>query len=254
MSPEDDLPAGWRQVAFDEIDSTNAEALRRATAGERGPLWITARHQTRGRGRSGRAWVSADTGIAATLLMSPRGPVSALPGLSLLAGVAAHQAITAMLPDEFRRQARIKWPNDVLIGGAKVSGILVESAICGEAAVVAIGTGINITAPPSVSGRDTTALAEHGAGADPLRMSLGLARALAGWLAIWADGAGFAAVRQAWIERAGEVGEPMTVNATERVEGRYAGLDADGGLMLRLASGELRKFSFGDVALGVTRV
>jgi BirA family biotin operon repressor/biotin-[acetyl-CoA-carboxylase] ligase len=244
------LPAGWTAIEFDEIDSTNSEAMRRATVGERGPLWITARLQTRGRGRSGRAWASAGASLAATLMFSPRCPVPALAGLSLVSGVAAYDAIAGALPEAKRHLVRLKWPNDVLIGRAKLVGILVESSIIGEDVVAVIGTGINIGAVPDVGGRETTALVEHGSSADFASMSAALAEALARWIEVWSDGRGFSAIRQVWLERSGPVGEPMTVNAGgELVAGRYAGLDDDGGLLLDVGQGAPRKFSFGDVAL-----
>lgn len=255
MSLDDSLPAGWRVIAFDEIGSTNAEAMRLAAGGERGPLWITARHQTRGRGRSGRDWTTAGTGLAATLIIAPRCPAATLPQLSLVAGVAGCDAVAAVLPEAARPLVRLKWPNDVLIGAAKASGVLVESSIFADGAVAAIGTGINIAAPPGIAGRAITAIGAHGSIADFERMGATLARSLAHWIDVWADGAGFEAVRQAWLERGGPLGEPMTVNANgELAGGRYAGLDADGGLLLNIGTGKLRKFSFGDVALGVTRV
>lgn len=255
MSPEDCFPVGWRVHAFDAIDSTNAEAMRLAAGGERCPLWITARHQTSGRGRSGRTWASAGASLAATLLFAPRCPVSALSQLSLVAGVAGYNTVAAVLPDTARALVRLKWPNDVLIGMAKVSGILVESSIFGEQAMVAIGTGINIEAAPCIAGRDITAIGAHGADADFAGLSAALARSLAHWLAVWADGAGFEAIRQAWLDRGGPLDAPMTVNAGgELAAGRYAGLDVDGGLLLSIDPDGMRKFSFGDVALGVTRV
>lgn len=249
------LPAGWASVAFGEIDSTNTEAMRRAVSGERGPLWITASVQTRGRGRSGRAWASAGDSLAATLLFAPGCPITALPQLSLVSGVAAHDAIASALPPQTRAECRLKWPNDVLIAGAKVSGILVESTILAGVPVVAIGTGINVRRLPSLDDRPVTALAAHGATTNVAAVSHALAHALASWLGIWAAGTGFAAIREAWLGRAGPAGELMTVNADgERVSGRFVDLDADGSLLLDDQSGMRRKFSFGDVALGAPRV
>lgn len=244
------LPPGWTSLTLDEVDSTNSEAMRRAAAGERGPLWITARIQTRGRGRSGRTWASAAESLAATLMFSPGCPITALAGLSLVAGVAAHEAIAAALPDGLRQETRLKWPNDVLIDRAKVCGILVETSIFGVQPVAVIGTGINIGAMPDVEGRQTTALVTHGSTADFDEMRSALAAALARWLAVWSEGAGFAAVREAWMTRGGVLGEPISVNTgTGPISGRYAGLDDDGGLLLDVGPGPLQKFSFGDVAL-----
>lgn len=255
MTAADDLPPGWTAVAFGEIDSTNAEAMRRAAAGERGPLYITATHQTGGRGRSGRTWTSAIDSLAATLLMAPGSPLAALPQLSLVAGIAAHQVISDALPTVSRAECRLKWPNDVLIGGAKVCGVLVESAVLGSDAVAAIGIGINVGATPQLADRTAAALAPHGAATGVAALRTALARSLARWLDVWAAGANFTSVRRSWLGRAGPLGELMTIHAgSETVIGRFAGLDPDGSLIIDDQSGTRRKFSFGDVALGVPSV
>ncbi len=244
------LPPGWQLAAYDEIDSTNAEAMRRIASGERGPLWITAHHQSRGRGRSGRSWNSAEGSLAATLVLAPGCSAAVLPQISLVAGVAAHAAIAEALPAGARPRVRLKWPNDVLVAGAKVSGILVESTVAGGGMVAVIGTGINVAAPPALGDRPTTSLALNGATCNRPQVSAGLAASLAVWLGVWDRGAGFEAVRAAWLERAGPLGAPMTVNAGGApVAGTYAGLDAEGALLLDTAGGRQR-FTFGDVALG----
>lgn len=249
------MPEGWLGVAYEAIDSTNAEGMRRAGAGDRGPLWLTARVQTQGRGRSGRSWASAGESLAATLLFAPRCTLTALPHLSLVAGIAAHDAIVGMLPCGLRAQCRLKWPNDVLIEGAKVAGILVESTIFGLDPVVVIGTGINVGRAPAIGDRAVTSLRNHGSEADVATVEKALAAALAHWIRIWADGADFATVRAAWLSRSGPLGEPLTINSGgQLISGRFAGLDQDGGLLLHDETGATRKFSFGDVALGAPRV
>ena len=256
MSDVEHFPSTWLQASFEEIDSTNAEAMRRAVLGERGPLWITARRQTKGRGRSGRTWASAEGSIAATLLFQPGSTLAELPQISLVAGVAAHEAITAALPPDVSSVTRLKWPNDVLIGDAKVCGILVESTILGGEPVVAIGIGINTGAAPELADRLSTGLAQHGAATASERMSVRLAAALARWLDTWrVPVSGFAVVRTAWLERGSSIGEAMSVHAGgERVAGQFAGLDGDGSLLLTDEAGTLRKFTFGDVALGAPKV
>jgi len=256
VSDVEQFPPSWRRLSFDDIDSTNAEAMRRAVSGERGPLWITARHQTKGRGRSGRAWTSAEGSLAATLLFRPDCTLAELPQISLVAGVAAQDAIAAALPIDVRRQTRLKWPNDVLIDGAKVCGILVESTIFGSDPVAVVGIGINTAAAPKLVDRLSTGLAQHGAATASERMSTLLAAALARWLETWrAPASGFAAVRAAWLERGSRIGEAMSVHAGgAQVAGRFAGLDGDGSLLLTDEAGTLRKFTFGDVALGAPKV
>jgi BirA family transcriptional regulator, biotin operon repressor / biotin---[acetyl-CoA-carboxylase] ligase len=133
-------------IRLDTIDSTNAEALRRAWAGERGPLWIVAERQSAGRGRRGRSWVSPPGNLHATLLVSDPAPAALVPQLGFVAGLALHDAAAAAAPPLAPRLA-LKWPNDLLCGGRKIAGILVE----GEGdpvAAAAIGFGVNCREHP----------------------------------------------------------------------------------------------------------
>lgn len=256
MSAAPVVPSGWSVSEYATIDSTNAEALRRAAGGTSGPLWITAREQTAGRGRSGRAWQSAGSSLAATLLFSPACRLDQLAGLALVAGVATHAAIEALLPPEVRPLVRLKWPNDVLIDRAKASGILIESSVICGAPRVAIGIGINISAPPVVADRSVTALADYGMPPPPFEaVGRQLAHSLAEALACWAGGTGFERIRETWLDRSLPVGEPIRINAGEGpVAGSFGGVAPDGSLVLRLQDGRSRLFSFGDVALGARRV
>lgn len=243
-----------RIIALDTVDSTNSEAMRRAGAGERGPLWITARSQTAGRGRSGRAWSTAGGSLAASLLIAPRCSPAELNQLALLAGVATHDAVCETLPASIREHVRLKWPNDVLIAGAKTAGILIESTTLGGELVAVIGIGVNIAEAPAVPGRAVTRLAGHGAtGLVPEALLDRLAGTHARWMATWAGGRGFVAIRAAFLERSPPLGSPITVNlnaGTAPVAGRFDGLDAAGGLRVVGTDGITRTFSYGDVTLG----
>lgn len=232
-----------------EVDSTNAEAMRRAAAGERGPLWISAVRQTAGRGRSGRSWMSLDGNLMATLLVAPLVPTRHVGELALVAGVAAHEAIGTAGPVP---GLRLKWPNDILAGDAKVGGILVESTIQAGVTVAAVGFGINISVAPTVPGRPTTSLAAFGTLHGRAGVLAALAESMRHWLALWQQPGGFEAVRTAWLERAGPPGETTTINTGNIVlQGAFAGLDNDGALLIRDDGGTIRRFSFGDVTLGV---
>jgi BirA family transcriptional regulator, biotin operon repressor / biotin---[acetyl-CoA-carboxylase] ligase len=249
------MPGGWRAATFGEIDSTNSEAMRRARAGERGPLWITAAVQTRGKGRSGRPWISGSGNLAATLLFAPACSLGSLPELSLLAGVATFDALCEARGPGATGALRLKWPNDVLVDGNKVSGILVESSLVGGFPVVAIGIGVNVEEPPALKDRQAASVSggPHRVHRDAIASRL--AFSLARWLGVWDNGSNFAQVREAWLARAGARGEPMSVHAgDELVAGLFAGLAEDGGLLLETAAGGWRKFAFGDVALGSPRV
>ena len=254
-----------RIVELDEVDSTNAEAMRRAATGERGPLWILGHRQTRGRGRSGRSWQSAPGNLAATLLFEPGCPSSVLHQLSLLAGVAVHDGICDLAArgpcrvQDASRRLQLKWPNDILLEGGKLGGILIESTSLGAGTVAAIGIGINVAAAPCVPGRASACLAGMGVTAAPRAVLEAISTALADWLARWSRGREFEQIRRAWLERAAAPSSPMSINTGEgTISGTFAGLDETGALLLTCrsatgASDTIRRFTFGDVTLASER-
>ncbi len=238
-----------RVEVLDEIDSTNSEAMRRTLAGETGPLWLRANMQTQGRGRSGRSWLSPRGNLHASLLFAPRCTPATVHQLSLLAGIAVHDAIGSS--GAVSLGLRLKWPNDVLIGGAKVGGILAESIVGqGGTPLAILGIGINLAFSPAQSGQAATHLSARGIDLEPEAALDVLDACICRWLAVWDRGNGFAAIRTAWLERAGPEGENLAINAgSGRVEGRFAGLDADGSLLLRDGEGRALRFTFGDVTV-----
>lgn len=256
--PQLTLPPGYRLLAFDEIDSTNAEGMRLAGTGETGPLWIWALTQKLGRGRSGRIWTSVPGNLYASLLIRLDCPPDVVHQLSLLAGVAAHDAIrsAASRAGSTVSGLRLKWPNDVLAGEAKLAGILPESTRApgmSGAVVAVVGVGINLAGHPDGLGRAVTDLAAQGCQVDPTEMLQELARAMNEWLGRWSCGVGFMDVREAWLQRAGPKGERVTVNTgRELVEGSFVGIDAQGALVLCDPDGAERHFTYGDVTLGAT--
>lgn len=241
-----------RVIEFDAIDSTNAEAQRRAVQGERGPLWLRADQQIVGRGRSGRAWSSPSGNLSASFLFAPACQPDKLHQLSLLAGVAAHDTIVAALSaTSATAPVVLKWPNDVMIDGAKVGGILVESSTIAGDTVAVIGCGVNIAVAPDVSDRAVTALAAHGMRETPAQFLARLDVNMLDWLHRWSAGAGFAAVRTAWLQRSYPLGEHISVNANAGlVQGSFAGLDEDGALLVQDSTRSVRRFHFGDVIVG----
>ena len=240
-------------LILDEIDSTNAEARRRAEAGERGPLWLLARRQTAGRGRRGRAWDGGTGNLTATLLLTlDRSPLEAAQ-LAFVAAVAAGQAIAAYVPPG---RVGLKWPNDVLIDGKKVCGMLIETGAAPVGGLwAAIGIGINLADHPSQVERPATSVAKnmpHGMIHPPTpdaalaRLAEAMDRALALWLT-----QGFGPIRSAWTARAAGLGGPCTARLErETMQGIAEGLDADGALLLRLPDGQCRRITAGDVFLG----
>ena len=249
-SHTDDAVSGLRHLV--EIDSTNAEALRLSAQGERGPLWILADRQSAARGRSGRAWTTSDGNLAASYLFEPQCKPDVLHQLALLTGVAVHAGIANAVVKPIEG-LRLKWPNDILIGHAKAGGILVETTIVEGRISAVIGIGLNIGHAPDIEGRD---IAQLDATAPDLNRDLlfGTVRTQLGhWLSVWQNGAGFAAVREAWLVRAGMIGEGLAVNAGhQRIEGAFQGIDSTGALLLRDADGIERRLTYGDVSLTTT--
>lgn len=243
-------PDRWVHLA--EIDSTNGEAMRLALSDAAGPLWVFADKQTSGRGRSGRLWVSPPGNLYASLLTSTDAPGGKAGQLSLVAGVATIDAIRKAGPLVSGDRLRLKWPNDVLIGTAKVGGILVECSlrVHRKGFVVVIGIGLNLASTPLELGHAATYLAAHGLALSPREALCFLSQEMDAWLKTWNDGDGFAAVREAWLNRAGPVGEPLRVIANEgSVEGRFVGLDAEGALIIADRDGQEQQFTYGDVSL-----
>jgi len=241
-------PWAARVEVLDEIDSTSSEAMRRVLSGETGPLWLRANVQTHGRGRSGRTWASPRGNLYATLVFAPGCAQGQVPQLSLVAGIAVHDTVASL--GAAPAALRLKWPNDVLLGGAKVSGVLAEStAGQGGMPLVLLGIGINLAVSPEPAAI-ATHLSAHGLDLAPDAALRALDAGISRWLALWDRGNGFAAIRTAWLERAGPEGEALAINAAGgRVEGRFAGIDADGSLLLRDGEGRSRRFTFGDVTV-----
>lgn len=243
------LPQGCTLVEFDEIDSTNAEGLRRALAGDRGPTWILAHAQRAGRGRSGRAWATEPGNLFASLVVSVDAPPATAGQLSLVAGIAVVDAISRA---GSVAGLRLKWPNDILVGAAKVGGILVESTSrpSQPGLVAVIGIGLNLAAAPQDLGRTATFLAHHGLSLSPRDALCFLAQTMNERISNWNGGEGFAAVRADWLERAGPIGEALSVNAAQgSTSGTFAGLSDDGALLVDVPDGRQLSFSFGDVTL-----
>jgi BirA family biotin operon repressor/biotin-[acetyl-CoA-carboxylase] ligase len=231
-------------VALDTVASTNAEALRLARAGERGPLWVTARRQSAGRGRRGRTWISEPGNLFATLLLTDPAPPERAAQLSFVAALALHDAILAAAPALAPRLA-LKWPNDVLLDGAKVAGILIEAEGT-RPLVVAVGIGVNCRHHPADAEHPATDLAAAGEGAAAEALFAALSLAMLQRLAEWQ--AGFAPIRAAWLARAGGLdGELRARLGTRELTGRFEAIDAEGRLCLRLADGSRETITAGEV-------
>lgn len=235
---------------FEELDSTNAEARRRAEAGLAGPVWISATRQTAGRGRRGREWKTAGGNLAATLLFRLEKPPAEAAQVSFIAALAVADLAETCLGEG---AAQLKWPNDLLVYGRKAAGILVESGPLADGSLwLAVGIGVNLADAPTDVERPATAFADHMAGPAPnAKAALEiLASAFDRWLALWLRD-GFAPIATAWTARAHGLGQPCEARLPNAViSGTAEGLDLDGALMLRCEDGSLTRITAGDVFFG----
>lgn len=240
-------------IRLQTTGSTNTDAMRAAVNGAALPLWVLADRQTGGRGRSGRTWLPAAGNLYASAALAVDAPLRVAGQLSLVAGVALIDAIAGSTP-QAAAGLRLKWPNDILIGGAKVAGILVESTTrLDEAGFIAvIGFGVNVAAVPHNLEIPAASLAAAGKGPSRDDVLAQLMPALSRRIAEWDGGRSFEAIRQAWVERAGADGELISVHASGgRITGRYRGLSATGALRVEVDA-RLMDIEFGDVMLAET--
>jgi BirA family biotin operon repressor/biotin-[acetyl-CoA-carboxylase] ligase len=243
------LPNGFRAIVHDRLDSTNAEALRLARAGADALTLVWAERQTAGRGRHGRTWDSPPGNLYCSLLLCPRCALGEAAQLGFVAGLAVAEALAALLATGV--PVSLKWPNDVLLDGRKVAGILLESQTDADARLtaLAIGIGVNVAVAPTDARFPATTLRAAGAAADvaPVAVLNGFARRFSVWLARW-QAAGFAPVRSAWLDRAHGLGQAIAVRlGDERLDGVFADLDAGGALRLDRPGLPPRAVSAGEV-------
>ena len=248
--PSPKLPSGYRLLRLETVDSTNAEASRRALAGEPGPLWIWSARQSQGRGRGGREWVSQQGNLFASLLIGLNCPLRVASQLALVAGIVAFDTIAKLIAYEGRSEVLLKWPNDILLAGEKVAGMLLENVggTNDNRSVVVIGTGINLASHPENLPQPAVSLATYGMTVTPADALEALAASTVEWLDRWGEGACFPTIRRAWLDRAGPTGRPLTVRVgSQEAEGVYGGLDADGALRLLMPGGGEYRVTAGDV-------
>jgi BirA family biotin operon repressor/biotin-[acetyl-CoA-carboxylase] ligase len=234
---------GYRLTALDSVGSTNDEAAAAARRGEPGRLWIVAREQRAGRGRHGRPWVSPPGNLYASLLLvDPCAPAVA-PQLGFIAGLALHEAVAAASGLDAPRLG-LKWPNDLLLDGAKIAGLLLEGHQRDGMFAVVIGFGVNVTAAPDNAAYPAKALSAVQRDLSLEALFEGLSRSFARHFEPWceaqaaATGDPFSEVRSAWTARAAGLGAPVTIRLLrgER-SGSFAGLDEAGRLRLETSAG-----------------
>ncbi|MEL6523824.1 MAG: biotin--[acetyl-CoA-carboxylase] ligase [Pseudomonadota bacterium] len=236
-------PAGYERVVLDSVDSTMAEAARRSENAT-GPIWIIARKQSAAHGRRGRPWAMPAGNFAATLVLRPNAAPEQAALRSFTAAVALHHALSAIIDPS---KLSLKWPNDVLLNGGKVAGILLESK--GTPSLVeslSIGIGVNLVAAPdaaSVEPGAVTPVSVSGAGGrtiDPVDFLDLLATHFAS-LETQFRAYGFEPIRQLWLKHAARLNEVVTARLpSEEITGTFRTIDGSGHLVLITAKGERR--------------
>jgi len=234
------LPPFYRLVARERLASTSDEAKRLAAEGAPAGMLVWARVQSAGRGRQGRSWVSPAGNFYASLILRPAVPVATAAQIGFVAALAVADACFAFAPEA---AITLKWPNDVLLAGRKLAGLLLESQSGGDGMLdwLVLGIGINLATYPVEVEYPATALAATGADADAEAMLAAFGRLFLAWYERWREGAGFATIRAEWLARAQGLHQPIRVRLPgEMREGLFAGLDSDGALLLDTGTGRQR--------------
>lgn len=237
MSTEPVWPEGYDRIVLDEVDSTNAEAARLAPELGR-PTWVLARKQVSGRGRRGKPWQMPEGNFAATLIMRPTGTAGWASLRSFMAACALFETL-ALYVD--RSRLSLKWPNDVLLDGGKLAGILLETANSGDQVEwLAIGMGVNLAGAPTDVGDAAFPPVALERGPDPEDFLLRLAGHYATQESIL-EQLGFEPIREKWLRHAARLGEIITARTEDReVSGRFKTIDEAGCLILETSQGETR--------------
>ena len=279
--------AGYRLAVHDTIDSTSSEAMSRAAAGEAGPLWVVAAHQSEGRGRRGSAWHTPRGNLAASLLLSLDLAPATIATLGFVAGVALARALDvccglgaspseaglgpaprdeegggllfaepphAEVPRsslEAHPPFCLKWPNDVMAHGAKLAGILLQTEEIGARRAVVVGIGVNVVATPDGLPYPATSLAALGCRTGAPLLFGALSAAWTDVMDVWDDGCGFDRIRELWLARAAGLGGSVAVRSGGGTrEGVFETIDDQGHLVMRARDGATHRVSAGEVHFG----
>ncbi|WP_242509651.1 biotin--[acetyl-CoA-carboxylase] ligase [Rhodovulum imhoffii] len=242
-------PAGYDLILLDEVGSTMAEARRRGPVLDR-PTWIAARRQTAAVGRRGRKWIAPEGNLYATLVFAPDCSAAQAALYSFVASYSLYATLLAYVDSP--ATIALKWPNDVLVGGGKVAGILLESdGTAGQVTRLAVGIGVNLNHAPDPAGLEPGALpparvAGSGDPIDPLEFLAFLAEHFAVQARFFRTH-GFGPLRGAWLDRAARLGDTITARLPgEDVTGRFETVDMNGCLVLQTARGS-RSIAAADV-------
>ncbi len=242
----------YHLLSYEELDSTNSEARRLAEGGGAHGAFLWAKRQSEGRGRYSREWVSHDGNLFVSILLAPEELLAQIPQISFIASLAAAQSVAPLLPQG--TEPRCKWPNDLLLNGKKLGGILLESFETIEAdgpkRWVIVGLGLNVEHCPSDIERPATYLKE--AGVEIVSAKIVLSRFIHHFIdnyGLWQQ-QGFAPIRKEWLKYCEGLGREVKVSLPqETIYGVFDSLDTQGNLKLKLPDGKTRKVAAGDLYL-----
>ncbi|WP_454627951.1 biotin--[acetyl-CoA-carboxylase] ligase [Bradyrhizobium cenepequi] len=251
--------AGYRLAAFDQIGSTNAEAITRAREGERGPIWFVTPEQTAGRGRRQRAWIAPRGNLASSILEVMNVSPAVAATLGFAAGLALETALQKVSVEAALRlggadalKFSLKWPNDVLAGDKKLAGILLEAeAVADGGLAVVVGIGTNVVGAPEGTPTPATSLAALGVHISAEELFTALSEAWVEFRGIWDRGRGFSEIRRLWLERAARLGEKVAIRTGNAIlEGTFDTIDETGCMIIRLPDGKHVPVTAGEVYFG----
>ena len=249
--------AGYRLEAFEQVGSTNLEAMARAREGDRGSIWIVTVEQTAGKGRRQRAWVSPSGNLPCSVLEVLDVAPAIAATLGFAAGLAAEAALRKVSleaalrsgPESFKYE--LKWPNDVLVGGRKLVGISLDAEAVDEHLAVVAGIGINVVAAPEGTPTPAISLAALGVQIGAEELFSVLSDSWVEFRGIWDNGRGFGQIRKLWLERATGLGQAVAIkSAGSTIEGIFETIDAQGCMIVRTPAGQLMPITAGDVYFG----
>lgn len=251
--------AGTTLAAFDSIGSTNAEALTRARDGAEGPIWFVTARQTAGRGRRHRPWFAPPGNLACSILEVVDVPPAVAATLGFAAGLALEHALRQLSQEAVLRAPasdagnyRLKWPNDILAGPAKLSGILLEAEVVpSKRLAVVVGIGVNVVASPNDTPYPATSLKALGVDASAEDLFFALSDGWAEFRGIWDRGRGFGEIRRLWLDRAAGLGETVSIRSGDAViSGIFDTIDETGCMVVVTADRRRIPIAAGDVHFG----
>jgi BirA family biotin operon repressor/biotin-[acetyl-CoA-carboxylase] ligase len=251
--------ARYRLAAFDQVGSTNTEAMAHARGGEGGSVWFVTTQQTAGKGRRQRAWIAPRGNLASSVLELVDVPPATAATLGFAAGLAISSALEQVSIEANMRRAGadplkflLKWPNDVLVDKQKLVGISLEAeAVAGNRLAVVAGIGTNVVAAPTGTPTPAISLAALGVDVGAEDLFSVLSDTWVEFRGVWDNGRGFAEIRRLWLARAAGLGERVAIQTgSATIEGTFDTIDETGCLLVRTAEGKLLPIAAGEVYFG----